>query len=89
MTDSADHSEPLCWIIGEKCIVLAREWQFGDQAGLSAQQVYIRIDEYEDLNELTSNIRWPETTSEDLAEGLAAGKLQRLEVTTGLSQSDG
>ncbi len=78
MADPSNAGEPRIWLIGERCMILVREWKHGDQAGLTAEQVYVRIDEYEDMAELTGNMTWPETTSESLAEGLATGKLQRI-----------
>lgn len=82
MTDSADAATDHCVLVGDRYVLLAREWRHGDLAGFTADQVYVRIDEYEDLNELTSNMRWPATTSEQIAEGIATGRLRKVDLTS-------
>jgi hypothetical protein len=79
MTTAANADASHYWLVGEEYLILARVWQHGERGGFTAEQIYARIDQYEDMAELTSKMEWPEATSENLAKWLADGTLKMLD----------
>jgi hypothetical protein len=86
MSDLTVPQPAAIWIAGSTCLVVAREWRHDDFTALTAEQIYLRVDGYDTLQEAVDNIglRFPETTSEALAEGLASGTLKRIELPEAL-----